>query len=62
MISTRTKAALAAAKARAVCDALRTPKPPWTPLLPRQMMCATTDCGRPHGRCGLAAEPGPREV
>ena len=26
------------------------------------MIGATTDCGRAHGRCGLAAEPGPREV
>ena len=25
------------------------------------MMCATPDCGRPHGRGGLAAEPGPQE-
>ena len=26
------------------------------------MMYATPDCGRRHGHCGLAAEPGPREV
>ena len=26
------------------------------------MMCGTPDCGRPHGHCGLAAEPGPRKV
>ena len=26
------------------------------------MMCATPDCGRRHGHCGLAAEPGPRLV
>ena len=24
-------------------------------------MCATPDCGRRHGRRGLAAEPGPRK-
>ena len=24
-----------------LCEALRTPTPPWTPTLPRQMMCAT---------------------
>ena len=45
-----------------LCDALRTPTPPWTLSLPQPMMHATTDCGRPHGHCGLAAEPGPREV
>jgi hypothetical protein len=28
----------------------------------RAMMHATPDCGRPHGHCDLAAEPGPREV
>src|SRR6202030_4230197 len=28
----------------------------------RAMMHAPPDCGRPHGHCDLAAEPGPREV
>ena len=46
-----------------LCEALSTPTPPWTPSLPRQMMYATPlTVGRRHGRCGLAAEPGPREV
>ena len=39
------------------------PTPPWTlTRIPSRMMHATTDCGRRHGRCGLAAEPWPREV
>ena len=37
-------------------------KPPWTLSLPRRMIPATADCGAPYGHCGLAAEPGPREV
>jgi hypothetical protein len=28
-----------------LCEALRTPTPPWTPTLPRQMMCATPIVG-----------------
>jgi hypothetical protein len=43
-------------------EAPRTPTPRWTPSQPRQMMHATTDCGRPDGRRGPAAELGPREV
>ena len=42
---------------------LRSPEPNATldtHVGPR-MMHATTDCGRRHGRCGLAAEPWPRE-
>jgi hypothetical protein len=35
----------------------------WTPALSGIMMCATPDRGRArYGHCGLAAEPGPREV
>jgi hypothetical protein len=45
-----------------LCEAPRTPTPPWTPLLPQQMMYAAPDCRRRHGHRGLAAEPGPREV
>jgi hypothetical protein len=37
-------------------------KPPWTLSLPQRMIPATADCGAPYGHCGLAAEPGPREV
>jgi hypothetical protein len=44
------------------CEALRTPTPPWTPSRPGQMICAAPDRRRRHGHCGLAAEPGPREV
>ena len=43
-------------------EALRTSTPPWTRLKPQTMMYAIADCGRPHGRCALAAEPGPRQV
>jgi hypothetical protein len=46
----------------ALCEALRTPTPPWTPSQPRQMICATPDSRRRHGHCGLAAEPGPWKV
>ena len=42
-----------------LCEALRTPTPPWTPSAPRQMMCAAPDSRRRHRHCGLAAEPGP---
>jgi hypothetical protein len=34
----------------------------WTLALPQGTMVATADCERRHGHCGLAAEPGPREV
>ena len=45
-----------------VCESPENPAPPWTPPRPRQMIRATPDCRRAHGHCGLAPEPGPREV
>jgi hypothetical protein len=36
--------------------------PSWTPIGAGTMMRGNPDQGRRHGRRGLAAEPGPREV
>jgi hypothetical protein len=45
-----------------LCEALRTPTPPWTPSRPRPIMPTAPDCRRRHGHSGLAAELGSREV